>query len=1101
MKHIFHHPNTPSTGKKYWKSVEEYSDTPEFHSWLHREFPQGAAEFNDDGLSRRSFVRLMGASLALAGVGLSGCRRPEAHILPYTKLPEWMVPGRYLHYCTAMPRRRGAAPLLITTYDGRPTKIEGNPVHPQSRGKTDVYSQASVLDLYDPDRLRNFVQNTSGGHKNISRDEFFNTVDTLRNDWAKDGGASLAVLADETLSPTRERLKAELEKQFPKMTWAVYEPLASEEEDEALRLAFGEGVRAVPQIDQAKVIVSIDSDLLGTEEGTLKTVRDFADGRRVEKPGDPMNRLYAVEHHYTTTGAMADHRLRIPASQMGTFLQALAKECISFGATGDLASMVGSPNVSLLPGKQMGESIREMARDLVENAGRSVVLVGIHQPVSVQVLGFALNQALKNIGTTLVLKKALAAKAQSIQSLASAIQQGSISSLIILGGNPAYNAPAELKWADLQKKVAHVIHHTLSYNETSALSHLVAPSAHYLESWGDTLSTDGSTLAIQPMILPLFGGISQLQLLAKAAGQQPSEGPELVRETFNQKNGTGDAAWEKFLHDGSTMEADGVISHRFNVGQAAAYVQSNPIQASKPSLQNIEVVFKADPSIDDGRFNNNGWLQEWPDPITRLTWENAALISPTTARELNLQSPSIDGVVTGDVISIRMGDRELKVPVMVVPGHADYSVTLPLGYGREVTGRVGEGSGFNAYKLRTSQGNYVVLGSVLKKIGETHKFAVTQDHFSMEGRAIVQEAPLEHFNQNPEFVKTVGVEAHAPQNRSLYDNSKFQEPNQFSLTNKPPLTAIHQWAMSIDLTTCVGCNACVVACQSENNIPIVGKEQVMKGREMHWIRIDRYFASSYEFNQDKGELPSDPEVLVQPVTCMQCENAPCETVCPVNATVHSEDGLNAMAYNRCIGTRYCANNCPYKVRRFNFFDFNQRPISNAKLETVGPINVGPLYQGPLQKKGMEETLKLQKNPNVTVRMRGVMEKCTFCVQRLEAAKIDQKVKAGGSPNVMIPTDSVQTACQQACPADAIVFGNLTDPKSRVVKLRALPQRYDLLGYLNTQPRLTYLARLRNPNMRMPGAEKVGNYLLSHAHGGHHESHGHSEGTSSHGGTE
>jgi len=1078
MKRKYNHPEQPTTGKAYWKSVEDLAHTEHFQRYLEREFPENADEMTKDPLTRRTFLKLMGASLALAGVGLSACRRPEAHLVPYTKTPEWIVAGRYLPYATAHPRRNGAVPLLVSTYDGRPTKIEGNPIHPASKGKTDAYAQASVLDLYDPDRLRFFFKDGIES----TQAEFFSALEKLRAEWAKDQGESLAIITEEYLSPTMERLRGDLTRLYPNLTWSTWEPLKPGFTEEALGEAFAVGkteprLRLVPDLSKAKVVVSLDHDFLNPSEGGLIGVREFSNRRRALHPGAEMNRLYAAEPRYTLTGAMADHRLRIPASQIGSFLTAIGRELALQGLTGTFATLIDTASKLSLPGQDIDKAVHELAADLKSAGSEGILLVGEHQPANVQALAIAINEALGAIGTTLVPKAALAVPSASLKEVADQAKAGKIKTVIVFGGNPVYNAPADLGFVDLFKKIPNKIHHTLLVNETSKVSNWVVPAAHYLESWGDALAEDGSYLSIQPMILPLYDGLTTVDLLCKLQNLPVPIGPEQVKKTFatwltNPRNSVTTPemiaeSWEKHVHDGGqgTCQYSWEFQEpMFNPQSLSEFLIKHPIKHSVPSKDNIEIVKAHDYSMDDGRYNNNGWMQEFPDPITKMTWENAALISPTMAKDFDLWSgikfgpiEGDAGIVTGDVIEITAHGVTITAPVLIVPGHADYSITLPLGYGRTMTGRVGEGSGFDVYPIRTTEAPYFETGATIKKLGHHYRFAVTQDHFSMEGRPLIKEAPKDYFERHPDFV------------------SYTEEPAAFDhgFYNTPPMKAVHEWAMSIDLTTCVGCNACVIACQAENNIPIVGKDQVMRGREMLWIRIDRYFSSPNEkFVQDNQVLPHDPQMIMQPLPCMQCENAPCETVCPVNATVHNEEGLNVMVYNRCIGTRYCSNNCPYKVRHFNYFDFNQRPIANAKSESLF-FGTSKLYEGPLAPKGSPETIMLQKNPNVTVRMRGVMEKCTYCVQRLEAAKIDQLDKAGPTPNVMIPTDSVQTACQQACPSDAIIFGNLNDPASKVVGLKKLPHNYSLLAYLNTRPRTTYLARIRNPNPKMPGAEYIG----------------------------
>ena len=1054
MKRVIQHPTSSATGRTYWRSLGEYARTPDFEEWLHREFPAGAAEWDQDPLSRRSFIRLMGASLALAGLGLSGCRRPEAHLVPFTQSPEWVIMGKNLSFATAQPRRRGAIPLLATTFDGRPTKMEGNPLHPASLGASDNHAQASVLDLYDPAR-RHFL--TRSGKKATVTD-FEAEITKIRTEGTRDAGASLAILADETLSPTRERLRSELQRQFPQATWAVYEPLALGRDLEASAAAFGPGTEVRPDLSAAKAILSVDCDFLGSDEGDLSDTRGFASGRRIRKPGDKSNRLYVAEPRFSLTGTMADHRLRLRASDTGAFLLELARQIRSLRPNSELNTVLAKAPDLPLPSGVDPAWIRECAADLVAHGNRSLILVGRRHSVSTQALGYAINAALGNVGTTLIIQPRLSVPSTSLQSLTEKIRTGSIRTLVILGGNPVYNAPADLGWSDLLATIPTSIHLSPLFNATSAKSTWFVPGTHYLESWGDALAGDGSYLSIQPTLQPLWAGESQLEFLARLIGQPKPIGPALIRETFAARTKLGDdkqeQAWNDFVREGFLAGGATNSSRPLNSG-AVSSLLSDISSANTVDANSLEAVFTHSGAVDDGRYANNGWLQEWPDPMTKLTWDNAILLSSKTASSLGLKNEIIKGILVTDVVKATIGSRMVEAPVVIAPGHVDFAVSLPVGYGQDLLGPVAKGAGFDAYRLRTNDAEYIAQGLRLERTGRTQQLAVTQEHQAMEGRDLVREAALTEFNEDPGWAKKVGMDGHIPPNQTFYPS--------------PKLTGEHQWAMVVDLSTCTGCNACVTACTAENNIPVVGKDQVIKGREMHWIRVDRYYT---------GE-PDEPEAVSQPVACMQCENAPCETVCPVNATVHNEEGLNVMAYNRCIGTRYCANNCPYKVRRFNFFDYNQRPIDK-------------LYWGPLAPKGTEETIKLQKNPNVTVRMRGVMEKCTFCVQRIEEAKINARVKARDSDNLKIPTGTLQTACQQACPADAIVFGDLKDEKSEVSQLRALPQNYSLLEYLNVRPRLTYLGRIRNPNPAMPGART--SYIPSHGHG---ESHGHEKGAENH----
>ena len=1093
MKRVFQHPPEPTTGRHYWRSLGEYSDSPEFRQWLEREFPQGAAELNGDEWSRRDFLKLMGASMALAGVGLTSCRRPELHLVPFTKNAEWTIPGKFLYYATAMPRRNGAIPLIATTVDGRPIKLEGNPLHPVSGGATDTFTQASILDLYDPTRSKRFVRNG----KTSKRADFEAYITDLRNKLMADHGDGLALLVEETNSPTRERLRGELERNFPGMRWCVYEPLLSQEMSPAAEAAFGAGASAIPRFDRADVVLALDSDFLDCGQGDLASVRAFTSRRRVSTPKDSMNRLYVVENRFTLTGAMADHRLRCPASQVAALTYALAQKILAGTNDAGLGSVIGSVQGSAaLGGVAFDEQwISGAANDLMAKPGASLVLAGPTQPIAVQLLAYAINAALKNLGQTLVVRQLPRnPRTIDISQLARDINDGRIKQLFILGGDPVYNAPRglvedrntklPLDWAEVQKKVSEIVR--LGYHEdaTSALSQWHVPAAHYLESWGDTLTANGDYLSIQPMILPIFGGLSEIELLNALLGGPKTEGPELVQETFRATNPPGDfqTVWSRFLHDGFAAHVQPRDqSPSLNAGAAATLMRNSWTLSTAPAAESPEIVLTGSYAMDDGRYANNGWLQELPDPITKLTWDNAALMSPAFAKRL--------GVLTGDLVQITINEksasgqpikRELVIAALVSPGHAENSVTVSLGYGRKMPEfnalpyaggglkelpKIAEQSGFNGYFLRTAANpHFAVAGGQgidsvkVTKVGRRYPFSITQEQFSIEGRGLVREATLEGYRENNEFAKKIPGEEELP----------HPPP---SIYTHPPLKAAQQWGMSIDLNVCTGCSACVIACQAENNVPVVGKLQVSHGRIMHWLRIDRYYASRKPYNQDRGEWPENPEIVHQPMPCQHCENAPCETVCPVNATIHSEDGLNVMAYNRCVGTRFCSNNCPYKVRRFNFFDYNQRPVGKRKV--VGALNIYEEYFAPLTTKGAPDTIKMQKNPNVTVRMRGVMEKCTFCVQRVEEAKIAALARAGASPETRIPRDSFTTACAQACPTEAIVFGDIKDPESRVSKMKQQDRNYRILDYLNVVPRVSYLARIRNPNPKMPDAENIG----------------------------
>ncbi len=1109
MKRIFEHPPEQLTGRQYWRSLGELSHTPEFHEWLEREFPAGAAELNGNEWSRRSFLKVMGTSVALAGFGLTSCewpRRPEMHLVPFTKSVEWTIPGKALYYATAMPRRTGALPVVATTVDGRPIKIEGNPLHPASGGGTDVFAQASVLDLYDPARSRRFVekvQKTDNGRKTESResrdraafDKFLK--EELLPKINADGGAGLAFLVGETHSPTRERLRAELEKRYPRMRWCVYEPGLTEAQAFSTDISFGQNTRLVPHLERADVVLALDDDFLDCGDGDVRASRAFTSRRRISSAKETMNRLYVVENRYTLTGAMADHRLRIPASQIPAFAHALAGKIAAATQDEGLSSVIATLADAPDQMKFDEQWLTECANDLMAKPGASLVLAGAHQPVVVQLIAYGINAALKNIGTTVTIRDfPRNPKTNSILQLASDIDSGRVQQLFIFGGDPVYNAPkavtldkdtkAPVDWADLQAKVPTVVRLGYYEDSTSALSHWHLPAAHYLESWGDALTSDGGYVTIQPLILPLFGGVSEIELLNDLLGGTRTEGPELVQETFRATAPPGDfaTAWSRLLRDGfaaHVQPADKPPTFNGNAAGGVAHNLWSP--AAAPTAQSPEIVLVRSYAVDDGRYANNGWLQELPDPITKLTWDNAAMMAPSYAKQL--------GVKTGDLIKVAVTEttldanqkpirRELVIAAIIVPGHAENSITIPLGYGRFTGPKqalpyagggvadnpgAGEDTGFNAYLLRTSSNPHFIVadGKTVEKVevtkaGGHYPLSITQDHWSIEGRGLVREATIEHYRQDNEFVKKIAGDEELP-------------PKLPTIYTHPPLDAAQQWGMAVDLNVCTGCSACVIACQSENNIPIVGKLQVSHGRAMHWIRIDRYYASDRRFNEDRGQYPENPEMVHEPMMCQHCENAPCETVCPVNATVHSEDGLNVMAYNRCIGTRYCANNCPFKVRRFNFFDYNQRPVGKQKV--AGAFGIYEEYIAPFTKKGAPDTIKMRNNPNVTVRMRGVMEKCTYCVQRIEEAKISAIAKAGESANKRVPRDSFTSACAQACPNEAIVFGDIADPQSKVSKIKAQERNYRLLEYLNVNTRTSYLARIRNPNPKMPDAKWIG----------------------------
>jgi molybdopterin-containing oxidoreductase family iron-sulfur binding subunit len=1040
----------PPAGPRYWRSLDEVAHTPAFRQWVEREFPHGAAALSDP-LTRRHFVKIMSASFLLAGLGLTGCRRPEENIYPLSNKPENYVHGMPQLYATAMPGRGGAQPLVVKSVDNRPVKIEGNPLPPDGGG-TDHFAQASILNLYDPDRASRFVR---GGNE-ASRETALDFLRELSQAAQAGDGEGLCFLMERSSSPSRARLQKMISERFPGTRWFVYEPVDFDVHREAASLAFGRPVAPLFQLDQAKVIVSLDCDFVGSEENTPRLIRGFAQGRRVQKPEDAMSRLYVIEALMTLTGANADHRLRVSAGAVAQIAAALASEILPLG--GEISPV--------LPAGTDPRWVSECAKDLLAHKGASLVIAGHRQPPPVHVLAHAINEALGNMGKTVLLRDAPAGSDGTIVELAEILNRGEVSTLVILGGNPAYNAPADLNWTVAQRKAKMVVRLGSSEDETAdpKICDWHLPAAHYLESWGDARIADGTLVSIQPLIEPLFGGVTELEMLARIGGFEKTSPYDIVRETFRTfvPAAEFEKRWKQFLHDG------------FLAGSAPPPVQAGLDSAAvgkairalappvAPSPNKLEVTFHRDYRVDDGRFNNNGWLQELPDPITRVTWENVITLSPKTARELGVdfKNPAGDNLSV-PVVTIELDGRSLEAPVWVQPGQADNTVGLALGHGRWRTGRVGRQSGFNAGGLRAAGAMHFAPGARLTPAGRTHPVAVTQNHWAMEGRPIIREANLDQFKAQPDFAQSLGRETHEPEAGPMY---------QHPYTKNPQTKGRYQWGMAVDLNACVGCAACVVACQSENNIPIVGKDQVARGREMHWIRLDRYYCAKPD-----DENLTEPQVALQPMFCQHCENAPCEYVCPVNATVHDEDGLNLMVYNRCVGTRYCSNNCPYKVRRFNFFDFNQRPLDR-------------LYRGPLAPKGMPDLLQMLKNPDVTVRMRGVMEKCTYCVQRIEQAKIAQKVKARDSGDVGVPDGAITPACAQVCPAGALVFGNISDPNSRVSQLRRQSRNYEVLGLLNTKPHTTYLARIRNPNPRLPDFSRLPLSLMEYerknSKGGH-----------------
>ena len=965
------------SGVRQWGSLEQLTDNPEFKRWRDREFPAGASELADP-LERRQFLKLMGASLALMGV--TGCTRsPQQKIVPYLEQPELLVSGRPLYFATVMPFNGSATGLLVTSNEGRPTKIEGNSRHPMSLGATSVFEQAALLTLYDPDRSKTIIHNGQ-----------IETWEQLIAAWLTEQdqqfaqqGRTLRFLIDATTSPTAAWQIGELQKRFPSAKWYYWEPISHELIIEAHRAIFGRPAYPEFQLSNADVIVAFDNDFLFDSPYRLTYTRAFVRRRDYQRDdfSNP-NHLYVAEPSPTITGSMADERLPIAGSAIGILLQVLAAKL-----------GIGQTKVEIHEPEAVAW-VEGCVRQLKQAQGRSLVTAGYRQPEEIHRWVHAINTVLGNIGKTVNYREVpIAASIPSLQGLAELAQDlgsGQVETLIIIGGNPVFDAPADLGFEKKLSQARFTLHLSLFHNETSAACQWHVPENHFLESWSDAVGCDGSTSIVQPLIAPLYSGYSRHQLFALFLGQVSAQDYDLVRDYWKSH-----AQWNDFEKQWRQVLSEGLLP----VNSAAIIPVEGPANPPEPTTENeqtraIELSFHPDPTVWDGRFANNGWAQELPKPFTRVTWDNPALISPALAKELDVRS--------GDMVEIRTEAGKLTIPVWILPGQGKRTVSLYLGGGRYHCGHLGNDVGFNVYSLRTTQRPWLVPDAQVRKTGDFHQTVSTQFHQAMDGRQPVQTRTFD------EFVRQV-----IPPDQL----TKKPEPNQTLYNFGEMLTAEHQWGMAINLNTCIGCNACVLACQSENNIPVVGRDQVWRGRIMHWIRIDRYF---------EGD-PDSPKFYHQPVPCMHCETAPCELVCPVEATNHSAEGLNQMIYNRCIGTRFCSNNCPYKVRRFNFLQF-------ADTKTLS-------YQ-------------LGWNPQVTVRARGVMEKCSYCVQRIRAVEFDAE-----KTNRKIKDGEIIPACAQVCPAEAITFGDIKDQSSQVSRLKASRLNYGLLEELNTRPRTTYLAKV------------------------------------------
>jgi molybdopterin-containing oxidoreductase family iron-sulfur binding subunit len=978
-------------GKRYWRSVDELANTPGFQAAVEKEFPGSPHGWGDE-VSRRGFLKFMGASAALAG--LAGCtKQPDEPIYPYIKAPEDLILGKPMYFATAHPFVTGAVPLLVKTDQFRPIKIDGNPEHPYNQGSSDPFTQATLLDLYDPDRSQHVTYRGENREWAEFAVEFRNKVISTKD------GTGIYFLSETITSPTLARQWREVQAKYPNAKLIQYDPAIA-------GTALASGLNVQYDLADADVIVSLDADFLSGAgfPGFHQLVRQYAERRK-----DPtkLNRLYAIESTPTTTGLKAEHRLGLRASEIPAFAAELAK------AIG--IEVLPVPSVAWTD--EQKKFLAALAKDLKAHPGKCVVIPGLYQDSTVANHALVINEVLGNSGKTVSYPARLSALSSNqtaeLKSLVADLNAGKVDWLVILNANPVYNAPSDLNFAAAFEKAKMTAHLGSHLDETGQNAQWHIPEAHFLESWSDAQAYDGNASIVQPMIDPLYGGKTAhhfLQALLDEPGLSPYDA---VRETWKPViKGDFETGWRKALHQGWI---DGI---------AYPMVPKVAIEslgtASAPSPKDaLEIIFRPDPNVYDGRWANVGWLQELPKPVTNLSWDNAALVSGATLTKYGLEED--------DIVELTVNGRKVNAPVIVVPGHPDNSVTVHLGYGRSFAGRVGSCAGFNAYLIRTSDAPFYVVGS-MKKVEGKWGLAVTKSHFqdhrpklfggqgngnnSLEAdeaiseRGIIRYATLDEYKADPGFANEGETHTTTDKSNTLFPNWEYKD---------------NAWGMSIDMNSCVGCNACIIGCYAENNIPVVGKQQVRIGRNMQWLRIDTYF---------EGDLAA-PRAHFQPMACQHCENAPCEQVCPVGATVHTPEGLNAMVYNRCVGTRYCSNNCPYKVRRFNFLLYSD-------FET--------------------ESLKLMRNPDVTVRSRGVMEKCSYCLQRISAAKIE-----ADKENRAIRDGEVVTACQQACPAQAISFGNINDKQSKVAKLQADERSYQVLADLNTRPRTKYVAAVLNLN--------------------------------------
>jgi MoCo/4Fe-4S cofactor protein with predicted Tat translocation signal len=980
---------------QFWRSLDELNGSPEFEEQLHREFPEGASEWTDE-LSRRGFLKLATASMALAG--LSGCTKlPIESIVPYVRQPEEIVPGKPMFYATAVELGGYAQPLLARSNEGRPTKIEGNPEHPESQGGTDLFSQGALYDLYDPYRSQT---STYLGEVRPWPDFIGAMQDPIAAQRAA-GGAGFRILTESISSPTLGAQLRRLQQKFPQMKWHTWEPVNRDSARAAARMIFGQPAEAHYRLENAAVILSLDADFLYAGfPGFVRMAREWGRRRNPDNP-QGLNRMYAIESCPTSTGMKADHRLPVKASEVEGYARALAAR---LGVANAGQSDVRGEHAAWLDA---------LAKDLQAHRGTAVVIPGETQPPAVHALAHLMNEALGAVGSTVVYTDPVVENpvdnVQSLRELAADMTAGKVQLLLVLGGNPAWNAPADVDMAGAMSKVPLRIHHARYQNETTAYCHWHVNATHFLEEWSDLRAANGMVTIVQPLIAPMYGGRSAQEVLAVFDGQPDTSGYELVRAFWRSQYQGADFEgwWRQAVHDGFVAGSE----YQPKTLKANAGALPPPASAAPAGNGTYELIYRFDPSIYDGRFADNAWLQEIPKPLSKLTWDNVLFMGPAMAKRLGVHQGQ-----NATLMTVNVRGKERNLPVWVQGGHPDDCVTAFFGYGRNRAGRTGSGKGVDVYGLRFSDAPHFASGAKLSKTGGRYTVASTQGYQVMDGRNIIRAASVATYKQNPHFAHENNP---APaRSETMYPNYQYPSVG----ANGEPAYA---WGMSIDLNACVGCNTCIIACQAENNIAVVGKEQVLRGRHMHWLRVDVYY---------EGDA-SNPRGYFEPLPCMQCEDAPCELVCPVNATVHSAEGLNDMVYNRCVGTRYCSNNCPWKVRRFNFFLFSD-------------------WNTP--------QLKMMNNPEVTVRSRGVMEKCSYCVQRIQNGRIASEIQ-----DRRVRDGEVLTACQQVCPSNAIVFGDINDPNSSVRQLKGQPRTYGVLEELNTRPRTTYLAAVLNPNPEMP----------------------------------